>query len=282
MTDYIQSNYPLNENESYFYIASSIYCKDDSLEYLLGISPGLGNYMDQRLTSDDVKSEYINGATEEGVLVIWDNELNIGRAVIMNFKWATIDTSSAATSEAKRATTIQAFIDLYNGVANPNIKEGNSILGSETRYITQEQFNFIKSGGTKDTNAISYLKSLPNMSKQDLLDSMNKNKDNQNNGTVIVDNGGSSSSSSNNIQSSQSSGASNSGSNSLGSTSASSSNVGSSNSSSSDAKGAAYEINQQASSSSGINSNNLIYAIILVLIIETFTSFDFIKTQKNE
>ncbi|WP_413862310.1 FmdE family protein, partial [Methanobrevibacter sp. UBA417] len=54
MTDYIQSNYPLNENESYFYIASSIYCKDDSLEYLLGISPGLGNYMDQRLTSDDV------------------------------------------------------------------------------------------------------------------------------------------------------------------------------------------------------------------------------------
>ena len=293
MTDYIQSNYPLNENESYFYIASSIYCKDDSLEYLLGISPGLGNYMDQRLTSDDVESDYINGATEEGVLVIWDNELNIGRAVIMNFKWATIDTSSAATSEAKRATTIQAFIDLYNGVSNPNIKEGNSILGSETRYITQEQFNFIKSGGGKDTNAISYLKSLPNMSKQDLLDSMNKNKDNQNNGTVIVDNDGSSSSASNNIQSSQSSGASNSGSNSLGSTSASNSNLGSSNSigsnsvsssssSSSDAKGAAYEINQQASSSSGINSNNLIYAIILVLIIGAFAGFGFIKTRKNE
>jgi cobalamin biosynthesis Mg chelatase CobN len=206
----------------------------------------------------------------------------------MNFKWATIDTSSAATSEAKRATTIQAFIDLYNGVSNPNIKEGNSILGSETRYITQEQFNFIKSGGGKDTNAISYLKSLPNMSKQDLLDSMKKN-DNQNNGTVIVDNGGSSSSSSNSIQSNHGSSASNS----LGSTSASNSNLGSSNSigsnsvsssssSSSDAKGAAYEINQQASSSSGINSNNLIYAIILVLIIGAFAGFGFIKTRKNE
>ncbi|WP_373845736.1 hypothetical protein, partial [Clostridium sp.] len=66
-------------------------------------------------------------------------------------------------------------------------------------------------------------------------------------------------------------------SNSIGSNS-----VSSSSSSSSDAKGAAYEINQQASSSSGINSNNLIYAIILVLIIGAFAGFGFIKTRKNE
>ena len=44
MVDYIHENFPLNENQSYIYIANEQYCKDDSLEYILDVSPGLGNY----------------------------------------------------------------------------------------------------------------------------------------------------------------------------------------------------------------------------------------------
>lgn len=110
ITDYIQQNHPLGENESYNYIASSTYCKDDSLTYLLGVSPGMGTYFVQKLPDSDVTSTYVDGATDEGALVIWDNNLNIGRVVIVSFKWPTIDTSMYATSEAKRAAQIQAFI----------------------------------------------------------------------------------------------------------------------------------------------------------------------------
>ena len=34
-----------------------------------------------------------------------------------------------------------SYIDLYKGVDNPNIKEGNTILGAETKWITEEEFN---------------------------------------------------------------------------------------------------------------------------------------------
>lgn len=300
MTDYIQSNYPLNENESYFYIASSIYCKDDSLEYLLDISPGLGNYMDQRLTASDVESEYLNGATEEGVLVIWDKELNIGKAVIMNFKWATIDTSSGVTSEAKRALQIQAFIDMYKGIQNPNIKEGNTILSTESRYITQDQFDMLKSGSGNQANALSYIKSLPNLSKEEVLKSINQsnptnptnptnpNTNNNHNGTVWTNNGGSASSASSGYSNGQLSSGLNSY-NSIGSSVSTPSSVGATYDANSAGAGAAsssngkaYEVSQSgSSSSSGINSNNFVYAVILVLIIGAFAGFGFIRARKN-
>lgn len=177
MTDYIHQNYPLSENESYFYIASSIYCKDDSLEYILGVSPGMGTYMVQRLPDSYVEdNEYLEGGTKEGVLVVWDSANNIGKAVIMNFKWPTVDTSSGSTSEAKRAMQIAAFIDIYKGNENPNVKELPQVLGSEERYITAEQFNTIKSGGTEDQNIMQFIKGLPVVSKESLIE---QNKANQ-------------------------------------------------------------------------------------------------------
>lgn len=192
MSEYIQENYPLSENESYFYIASSIYCKDDSIEYLLGISPGLGNYMDQKLVASDVESDYVDGATEEGVLVVWDDELKVGKAVIMNFKWATIDTSDYVTSDAKRAAQIQAYVDLYKGKINPNLKEGVTIEGTETRWITEDEYNMLKSGSGDELNAISFIQSIDNRTKDDAIRMSNANNnqssDNGNTNTNTDDN----------------------------------------------------------------------------------------------
>ena len=41
----VVSNDTLNENQSYIYIANEQYCKEDSIEYMLDLSPGLGNYL---------------------------------------------------------------------------------------------------------------------------------------------------------------------------------------------------------------------------------------------
>lgn len=173
ITDYIQSNFPLNENQSYIYIANKQYCKDDSLEYILAISPGLGNYFVQKLTGDDYKGR--DGLDEEGILIIWDASKKIGKAVSINFKWPSLDFSIYATSEAKRAAQIQAFIDLYKNNENPFVKEKQVVSHSDDRWITEEQYNVMKSGG--NGNSLKYLRSLPKVSKEDLLKQIaDKNK----------------------------------------------------------------------------------------------------------
>jgi len=179
ITDYIQEKYPLGENESYTYIASTTFCKDDSMTYLLDLSPGLGNFYVQKLPSSEVKSEYVDGGTYQGVFVVWDDNLKIGKASILSFKWGDIDTSMYKTSEAKRATQIQAYIDLYAGTDNPNIKAAPVVSTDCEKWITEEQFDLLKQG-SGDLNAISYVKGLEDLSKEDVLKSINDNKDSGN------------------------------------------------------------------------------------------------------
>lgn len=303
ITDYIQSNYPLSENESYNVIASSIYCKDDSVVYLLGVSPGMGDYLNQRLPNEETESSYEDGATDEFVLVVWDKELNIGRAVIISFKWATIDTSAYTTSEAKRAAQIQAYIDMYANRYNSNVKEPVSVSANEERYITAEQFLAIKSG-SGDANALTYVKNMPFVSKEDLLNSMNQNnqnnqnqnQNNPNSGSVIAPSGSSSQSSSssgsNSGYNSGSSGSSAAGVG-VGSSADLSSSAGESNlvsaantvsesedseSGDSAANGKAYEVSQPATKS--IDSNNIVYAIVGILIVGVLVGFGFMRNKK--
>ncbi len=316
MSDYILNNYPLNENESYFYIASSIYCKDDSIEYLLGISPGLGSYMDQKLTSSDVESDYVNGATEEGVLVIWDNKLNVGRAVIMNFKWATIDTSKYATKDAKRAAQINAFVSLYKGENNPDIIEGNTILGTETKWITADEYAKLKSGSGDDANAITFIQGIKQRTKEEAIKlttpinnptnnsgtstntngqsntntnsnnngQKNTNHNRNNNATVITNNGGSSSGSS---SSSNSYSTSNTGTQSPGTTTAATATlgtptVGDSNEAGQEAApgGKAYEVSQENEANG--DSNALPYFILVVGVIGALSGYGYIRSRKVE
>ncbi len=198
ITDYIQSEYPLGENESYTYIASSIYCKDDSLTYLLDLSPGLGTYYVQKLPSNETVSEYIDGGTQEGIIVVWDDNLKVGKAGVVSFKWATIDNSMYGTSEAKRAAQIKAYIDIYADNENPNIKALPEVSLDSEKWINEEQFNMLKTGAGDEFNAITYLKSLEDVTKEDLLKAMqssnstndNSNSANTNGGTDTNINGG--------------------------------------------------------------------------------------------
>ncbi|SFL60641.1 Protein containing a metal-binding domain shared with formylmethanofuran dehydrogenase subunit E [Methanobrevibacter olleyae] len=181
ITDYIQNEYPLGENESYTYIASSIYCKDDSLTYLLDLSPGLGNYYVQKLPKNETASEYIDDGTQEGIIIVWDDNLKVGRAAIVSFKWATIDTSMYGTSEGKRAAQIKAYIDMYANNENPNIKALPVVSTDCEKWITEEQFKMLKQGAGDDFNVITYLKSLDNLTKEDLLKAMENNTNSNSN-----------------------------------------------------------------------------------------------------
>ncbi|BDZ70887.1 FmdE family protein [Methanobacterium petrolearium] len=169
ITDYIFENIPLEENQSYTYIADSIYCKDDSLIYLLGISPGMGTYLNQRLPNDEVESELLNGGTEEGVLVVWDSELNVGYAYVISFKWATLDMSGLKTSAASREAMIAAYIDMYNGEPNARVKALPVTTATDQRIITESEFNALKQGGTTSTTSLEYLRSLPVRNLSDLV-----------------------------------------------------------------------------------------------------------------
>jgi len=169
ISDYIFQNYPLSGDQSYFWMASSIYCKDDSLVYLLGVSPGMGTYMNQRLTNDETMSEYLPGGTEEGMIVVWDPTTKTGKVAIISFKWPTYDLSGLTTSEAQREAMISGFVSLYKGQTSPYISQPLSIVTSHETYITEAEFNAIKQGGTATSSSLDYVKSIPIRSLSDLV-----------------------------------------------------------------------------------------------------------------
>ncbi len=169
ITDYIFKNYPLSGNQSYFWMASSIYCKDDGLVYLLNVSPGMGTYMNQRLTNEETASEYLPTGTEEGLIVVWDPETNTGKAAIISFKWPTYNLDGLTTSEAQREAMISAFVSLYKGESSQYVNEPLSIVVSNEKLITEDELNAIKKGGTTSSNALQYFKDLPTRSLSDLI-----------------------------------------------------------------------------------------------------------------
>ncbi|WP_407379785.1 FmdE family protein [Methanobrevibacter sp.] len=295
MVDYIQENFPLNENQSYIYIANEQYCKDDSLEYILDVSPGLGNYLVQKLTSDEYKGA--DDLDEEGILIIWDSANNIGQAVAISYQWPSPDLSAYATSESKRAAQIQAFIDLYNGRDNPILTENyHKVAHSDSRWITQEQLQTITSGG--EGSSLKYLRSLDDVSKEDLLKSIkdkensNAESNNTNTNTNSNTNTDSNTNTNSNSNSNNPTGVSNTprSYSSVGSSSnrpASTSSDINTNSDDSESESPSddsgkdsksYEISKKPVSKSG-SDNNLIYAVVGVLIIGVLFGVGYMKRK---
>ena len=170
MSDYILNNIPLtSDSQSYTYIGDSIYCKDDSLVYLLDISPGMGTYLNQRLPNDEVESDFITDGTEEGIIAVWDDKLKVAHVYVLTFKWADIYTDDLTTSEAKRAAMIDAYIDMYNGRPNPRVKSPPITVTSNGNYLSESQFKALKQGGANGMSALAYFKTIPQQSLASLI-----------------------------------------------------------------------------------------------------------------
>lgn len=179
ITDYIQKNYPLSGNQSYFWMASSIYCKDDGLVYLLGVSPGMGTYMNQRLTGEETTSEYLPGGTEEGIFAIWDPVTKTAKVGIASFKWPTYNLDGLTTNEAQREAMISAFISMYKKESSPYVKEPLSLVISHVTHVTAKEFARIKAGGTDTVSTLAYVKGIPIRNLSDIYHG-NSNNGSQN------------------------------------------------------------------------------------------------------
>lgn len=226
-------------------------------------------------------------------MIIWDSANNIGQAVSISYKWPSPDLSAYATSESKRAAQIQAFIDLYNGNENPILTENyHTVAHGDSRWITQEQYQTIISGG--EGSSLKYLRSLDDVSKEDLLKAIEESKanaesNNTNTNTNSNTNTNTNSNSNSNVPSSSSNIGSNTAQRSYSSVGTSSNNRVNDVSDASDESdnsdgspsdsGKSYEVTKQPVTKSASN-NNLIYAVVGVLIIGVLFGVGYMR-RKN-
>lgn len=85
LASFIKERYPLEEGKSYLFIACPMWCKDDAIQVLLGLTPGKRSLYAMEL-SETQKSSLIDPAVA-GILVIRAKEQKQGRAVVLKFDW---------------------------------------------------------------------------------------------------------------------------------------------------------------------------------------------------
>lgn len=264
LADKIFDELPLGEDESYVLVSTYTYCKDDTLSRLLGVSPGMGNYYNLAYSNDDVNAGPL-WAADSNIIIKWNSKTNTGTATIIRFGYPVLKEGVDEYAEWMR------FVK--GDYSSENIISLPTLNFEVTKPITKEDYNKIISGGSKKTgnNVLSYIRSLP-----DILPSNPNNNHEQSNGTHITNNEGSSSS--NSYQ----------GYNSFNSEF--SSNVGVSKNLLSNNKeiesgedgskdGKSYEISKKTSKQ--VDSNNIIYAVILIAIIGIIARYGFMRNKKE-
>ncbi len=171
ITEKVLTDFPLSGDEHYYYLAASIYCKDDALIYLMGISPGTGTYMSNRLLDEDLfdQNPDLPGGRDEGLLVVWDPATKTGQAVVITFKWPEFDRTGLNTREAIREAQIAGFVALYKDEEFARLTAPLQVSTSTPKYITEAEYNTIRRGGFAQSNAIQYLNSLPYRNRADLI-----------------------------------------------------------------------------------------------------------------
>jgi len=266
IADYIYENYPRGENEKYIYITATDYCKDDGLLLLLGVSPGQGTYYNQRLLN--TTSSTVNGGQMEGMLIIWDEKLNVGRVVIITYKGPSFQSG---------VNGLRAYIDWYKGQEPSGVRSPYTVTSElPAKYITQSELQTILSGA--NGNVLAYVKGLPVRNLEDLIP--------VNNGGTPVNNGGnqggSQGGSTGGVPSGSAGGISggHSGYSPGVDTAASPAEVGAASSVSEEPASTpskAYEVKNATSGASGGDSSWYVYGIVGVLVAAGLVAFGFLR-----
>jgi formylmethanofuran dehydrogenase subunit E-like metal-binding protein len=89
IVQFILGNYPLKKGESYAWIACPPWCKDDAIQIFLDLTPGKRSLFVKQLTADQKKTISGEKPTDSiaGILVIWNNTANKGKAVALRYNW---------------------------------------------------------------------------------------------------------------------------------------------------------------------------------------------------
>ncbi|WBF05871.1 hypothetical protein ISG35_06415 [Methanothermobacter thermautotrophicus] len=167
ITEYALENYPLAAGQQYQWFGTSIYCKDDALLYLMGVSPGTGTYFAKRVLQEELESPMVPGGSEEGILIVWDPVKKVGKAVMISFRWPEFDLSDCTTRNAMFEKWAAAFIMLYSG-QTPSYMTSPMVLTKEVeKWITEDELRVIQSGA--NGNPLAYLRSIPARNLEDLI-----------------------------------------------------------------------------------------------------------------
>lgn len=158
ITEYIFEEFPLTkESQRYIYVGNSLYCKDDGIISRLGVSPGLGSYYANRLTSDEYADG--EGGAMEGFLIVWDDETQTGDLHSISYKWPVINPEDHNTFISRFIDWSGAFVDMANGIEPESMIENEKVWNTFSKEIDEEIFKKVTSGS--ETNMVKYLKSLP-------------------------------------------------------------------------------------------------------------------------
>ncbi len=89
IVQFILEKYQLKKAEKYVWIACPLWCKDDAVQILLDLTPGKRSLFVKQLTADQKKAVSGEKPTDNiaGILVIWNNKANKGKAVAFRYDW---------------------------------------------------------------------------------------------------------------------------------------------------------------------------------------------------
>jgi len=101
IAQFILERYPLHKGETYAWIACPPWCKDDAVQILLDLTPGKRSLFVKQLTPDQKKLIPGEKPTDSiaGILVIWHNISNRGKAVALRYSWGKAWQVSGITPE---------------------------------------------------------------------------------------------------------------------------------------------------------------------------------------
>jgi len=128
---FIMSKYPVQTGESYTWIASPVFCKEDAMQVLLDVTPGKKSLYVEKLT--EFQKEELKFENAAGILVVWNKKENKGNGVALKFNW----------DKARRKDKLQMILGMLPYLERPDefvsvIKEFNVTPQMLERLTTAE------------------------------------------------------------------------------------------------------------------------------------------------
>ena len=149
LADRIFEELPLNDTEDYMVVTTLAYCKEDTLSRLLGVSPGMQNYYNLRVS--EITADAGNKASYSNIIIRWNAETKTGDATLVTIAFPKFATGGSANYEE--------WNKLFKGdYSSPGLVRAPLIEFSATKEIDEDILNTIISGAydTQEGDSIQY------------------------------------------------------------------------------------------------------------------------------
>ena len=284
LADKIFEELPLNDTEDYMVVTTLAYCKEDTLSRLLGVSPGMQNYYNLRVS--ETTADAGNKSSYSNIIIRWNDETKTGDATLVTIAFPKFATGGSANYEE--------WNKLFKGdYSSPGLVRSPLIDFSATKEINEDILNTIISGAydTQEGDSIQYFfaldEKLPEVPAKDTSDDGGNTKvdggDSKKSEPSTSSNDGPTKQSSNNGITSNGVSRSSSGvSTTVGQSSSEIASAGENTANSEDSKGKndgkSYEINKKPAVKSA-NNNSIVLAIIAVFAVGAIFGYGYLKRK---